>query len=264
MFGWHLRLSIDAFLGVCPDEAGYSSPSEYIGKLKDRMRRAYKLASETAKKTATDNKRRYDQKVKENHIVEGDTVFVRKAHHTGKAKLADIWKADPYIIVDVPNAEIPVHRLRPVNQRGPVRTLHRNMLVPFNSIPAADEAWSMPNGQRQARKRAFPQISTASQSSSESGSESETSQPYIIPQRRRATGIQTQNPSDSLDWKNGADITSPGIEANRPTHISNLSNRYSDEVAVDRNQSPQVATQPEPVRRSTRIINAPDRYGEWI
>ena len=60
MFGWHLRLSIDAFLGVCPDEAGYSSPSEYIGKLKDRMRRAYKLASETAKKTTTDNKRRYD------------------------------------------------------------------------------------------------------------------------------------------------------------------------------------------------------------
>ena len=69
MFGWHPRLSIDAFLGVCPDEAGYSSPSDYIGK-QDRMRRAYKLASETAKKTSTDNKRRYDHKVKENHLVE--------------------------------------------------------------------------------------------------------------------------------------------------------------------------------------------------
>ena len=71
-------------------------------------------------------------------------------------------------------------------------------------------------------------------------------------------------PSDNFDWRISTAITSPGTEANRPSHISNLSNRYNDEVAVDRNQSPQAATQPEPVRRSTRIINAPDRYGEWI
>ena len=79
-----------------------------------------------------------------------------------------------------------------------------------------------------------------------------------------STGIRTQGLNDSLDWRNGAAKTSPWTEADRPSHISNISNRYGDKVAVDRNQSPQTATQPEPVRRSTRIINAPDRYGEWI
>ena len=39
LFGWHPRLSVDAFLGNNQEDDIYESPKDYIGKLKDRIGR---------------------------------------------------------------------------------------------------------------------------------------------------------------------------------------------------------------------------------
>jgi len=51
MFGRHPRLAIDAFLGL-PDINDFKSHSEYIEKLRERLRFAYKRASEMTRKAA--------------------------------------------------------------------------------------------------------------------------------------------------------------------------------------------------------------------
>ena len=110
-YGWHPRLSVDAFLGNNQEDDIDESQKDYIGKLKGRMRKAYKVASETASRNSADNKSRYDKKVRENRLEVGNTVLIRKVLHTEKSKLADIWETDPYIITDVPNPEIPIYRV---------------------------------------------------------------------------------------------------------------------------------------------------------
>ena len=51
MFGLHLRLYIDTFLGITPDTLSSTKSTEYVRKLRQRIYFAYKKALEHAKKT---------------------------------------------------------------------------------------------------------------------------------------------------------------------------------------------------------------------
>ncbi|KAH3770414.1 hypothetical protein DPMN_171701 [Dreissena polymorpha] len=37
--------------------------------------------------------------------------------------------------MDIPNQKIPVYRVKKESGKGPVKTLHRNLLLPLHSIP---------------------------------------------------------------------------------------------------------------------------------
>ena len=69
----------------------------------------------------------------------GDRVLVRNVGFRGKHKLSDKWDKDPYNVLDKPNKNIPVFKIQTESGNGPVRTLHRNMLLPFSLIPATSE-----------------------------------------------------------------------------------------------------------------------------
>ncbi|XP_033756228.1 uncharacterized protein LOC117338972 [Pecten maximus] len=135
MFGWHPRLSVDAFLGTDPGQQGAVNPRSYIGKLRNRMDVAYKAARNEANKNAQQNKVRYDRKVRDSKLEVGDRVLVRKVGLKGKNKLADRWEQEPCVVINIPNSDIPVYKVTNEGSRGKSRTLHRNMLLPFNSIP---------------------------------------------------------------------------------------------------------------------------------
>ena len=102
------------------------------------MKYAYQVAAKEAAKNATQNKERYDRKICETKVEVGDRVLVRKVGIQGKCKLADKWEMEPYLIINIPNSDIPVYRVKRVSGEGPLRTLHRNMLLPFNTIPNTD------------------------------------------------------------------------------------------------------------------------------
>ena len=139
MFGWHPKLAIDVFFGMDPhtENADKGDHPTYISKLRDRMAAAYSLASSEAKRIAEKNKRYHDSKVRFAQLEVGDRVLVRKVGIKGKHKLADQWDSEVYTVQSIPNPEIPVFKVR--SSSGKVtKTLHRNMLLPFTSIPESD------------------------------------------------------------------------------------------------------------------------------
>ncbi|XP_052227466.1 uncharacterized protein LOC127842158 [Dreissena polymorpha] len=226
MFGWHPRLPVDAYLGTTPGNDGEACHSAYILKLQERLKFAYRVAGEYAKKRAAQNKALYDSKVKENQICINDLVLVRQVNLQGRHKLADKWEREPYIVLDISYEGQPVYRVQRENRRGPIRTLHRNMLLPFVSIPEPEQ-----------ESQTVRKVKTCSKPSQNSGSDSDSSsnsdssvQLYIIPQRR--------NPNTCI-------AVTPGPV----TSISNPVNYHSSQ-----SHSPDSISQPSLVRPSNQSV----------
>ena len=137
MFGRHPRLATDAFLGIRSSEERMS-PQDYVYKLKDRLADVYQNASEEAKLKDKKYKRYYDQGVRHSGLEPGDRVLVKKVGIEGKHKLADVWESSPYIIKSQPVPDIPVYLVQKENSNNRPRTLHRNMLLPFNALPCPE------------------------------------------------------------------------------------------------------------------------------
>jgi transposase InsO family protein len=153
MFGWHPRLPVDAYLGTDPTEGHDGSHSSYASKLHQRLQYAYRAAAEEAGKLATKNKLIYDRGVKESKLEAGDQVLVRKVGLQGTNKLADKWDTDVYVVLEMPNSDIPVYRVQLQSRKGPIKTLHRNLLLPYRNIyqPAGDCV--VPSSGKSSRKR---------------------------------------------------------------------------------------------------------------
>ena len=135
MFGRHPRLPIDVFLGLeARDEKSTSTP-KYVSGLRERLNYAYNLASERNAKAGAKNKVAYDKKLHENKVNGGDRVLVKNLGIKGKNKLGDKWGKNPYIVVEQPNVDLPVYKVRPEVGGGKSRTLHRNLLLPCNFLP---------------------------------------------------------------------------------------------------------------------------------
>ena len=73
----------------------------------------------------------------------GDRVLVRQVGLKGKHKLADRWKKIPYVVV--PNAGIPVYKVKKESGDSIVKALHRNMLLPFSAISSLPDNFCQSN-----------------------------------------------------------------------------------------------------------------------
>ena len=137
MYGRHPRLPVDLYLGLPTKEGTTRTTPEYVAGLKGRLDYAYRLASDRSDAARAKNKNLYDRKVKENKLEVGDRVLVRNVGLKNKHKLSDKWGSTPYIVVEHPNPEIPVFKVRPEKGPGRERVLHRNLLLPCNFLPAS-------------------------------------------------------------------------------------------------------------------------------
>ena len=68
-------------------------------------------------------------------IVPGNLVLVRIKAFGPDHKIADHWEQVPYKVLSQHNNSL-VYKMQPVNENteGNIRTLHRNMLFPLQSI----------------------------------------------------------------------------------------------------------------------------------
>ena len=291
MFGRHPRLAVDAYLGLkSSQDSAICSKEHYATKLKKRLQYAYKVVSSEAQKSAERHKSQYDLKVRESTVDVGDRVLVRNVGFKGKHKLADKWDKDPYVVLDKPNSNIPVFKVQKQSGNGPVRTLHRNMLLPFSLIPATSEVSEsllsnregLPPKSRSQTKRKSVR-SNSSSNSSESESESEYIIPrYTIPQRRvsnkhvslsdlsgsRNNQSETpysqgsRGPSRSVSNRELFSVSIPD-NSTGPTRSTSLERSIHDLTVPFPTQSPSPTVDAVP-RRTGRTRKPPDRYGEWI
>lgn len=156
MFGREARLPIDLSFGTSSDGSSTKSYQRYVNNMRKELKVAYDLAEIAAGKKNDGNKRRYDQKVHYSHLGPGDRVLIRNLGLHGKHKLADRWSPVPYIVESqMPN--LPVFRLRPEEGNGPLKTLHRNHILPVGHrlrlLPATEVVEEKPKRTLRPRKQ---------------------------------------------------------------------------------------------------------------
>ena len=134
MFGRHPHLPIDLVMGVeINNEEG--DVRQYTKQLRDKLEKAYELASKEAAKASGRHKIYYDKRVRGATVAVGDRVLVRKVVLQGRQKLANKWEDAIHIVLSQPSKDIPVFVIQREDRQGRKRTLHRNMLLPVNHLP---------------------------------------------------------------------------------------------------------------------------------
>ncbi|PIK36304.1 hypothetical protein BSL78_26871 [Apostichopus japonicus] len=145
MFGRTPRLPVDIAFGLKGDETTRTQNETtgdqretYAEKWRNKMKEAYKIAAQHAKKQSDRAKQRLDKKGHNVALHSGDRVLVKNlARVEGPGKLRPFWEEQVYVVTkQLP--DIPVYEVRPESNRGRIRVLHRNLLLPCDALLPAD------------------------------------------------------------------------------------------------------------------------------
>uniref|UniRef100_A0A8C3F908 Integrase catalytic domain-containing protein n=1 Tax=Chrysemys picta bellii TaxID=8478 RepID=A0A8C3F908_CHRPI len=112
MFGQKPRLRINLCFGVSKNENSYKTHQQYVSRLKKKLRNAYHLATSAARKNADHNKHQYNARVRLQELQPGDRVLLQNLGIAGKYKIADKWKAIPYLVIKK-LGDLPVYKIKP-------------------------------------------------------------------------------------------------------------------------------------------------------
>lgn len=107
--------------------------------MKDRLKFSYNFALKNIQNAQARQKRNYDMKIKSSVLKPDDLVLVKIVAFDGRHKLADKWENDPYVVINHPNDDIPIYRVKKQNGEGKIRVLHRNLLLPICSSSNIDD-----------------------------------------------------------------------------------------------------------------------------
>ena len=138
LFGRSPRLPVDIAFGLktTEDNAAAVDPKEYAEKWRSKMQQAYTLASQRMGQAAERRKGYYDRKVRSTVLQKGDRVLVRSlAPPGGPGKLHPYWEEIVYKVVKQKDESLPVYVVAPEKGVGRTKTLHRNHLLPCDSLP---------------------------------------------------------------------------------------------------------------------------------
>lgn len=149
MFGRQPRLPVDLAFGLPVCEGRPTSHSDYVQNLKSRLEESYKIAMDNSAKIARKNKARFDRRVTASDLEVGDRVLIRNVRIRGKHKISDKWESTIHVVVSRASI-LPVYTVKPENKDGPLRTLHRDLLLPCGYLPTEESNESV---QKPARRR---------------------------------------------------------------------------------------------------------------
>ncbi|XP_027888928.1 uncharacterized protein LOC114154226 [Xiphophorus couchianus] len=143
MFGRQPRLPIDVAFGLPLEEDTSTSHLQYVQRLKTHLQDSHQLAAENSEKVMSRNKTSFDRRITTSELAVGDRVLVRNVRLRGKHKLADKWEPDIYVVVKRAG-NLPVYTVKPENQDKPLRTLHRDLLLPCNYLAERSPVKNLP------------------------------------------------------------------------------------------------------------------------
>ena len=133
-FGRMPRLPIDLVFGIEVGKVNkVKGTRQYVQNLKQSLQNAYRFAADQMKHKAEQNKVRYDKSAYANELYPNDRVLVKRVGPKIYSKVSDKWEKDVYLVLSK-NEGVPVYVVKPENSEGPIRTLHRNMLLPIGSF----------------------------------------------------------------------------------------------------------------------------------
>ena len=133
MFGRHPRLPIDLTFGISLNPQGNVTTKNYVKTLKTQLSYAYKNACSEMEKASMKNKVRYDVSAKASDLHVGDRVLVKRLGLRRTGKLSDKWEDTIHVIIACKD-KLPVYTVQNEAKTGPMRTLHRNYLLPLGYV----------------------------------------------------------------------------------------------------------------------------------
>jgi transposase InsO family protein len=179
LFGRNPRLPIDLlFESLHPEEK--KSYTTYVNEWKTAMQEAYRKAGAASSKSTSKGRAVYNSKSRSTVLSPGDRVLIRRVVDTkNHGKIKSYWEdAIGTVVRQIDDSSV-YEISDPNTVRKATRMLHRNMLLPCNSLPV-DAADARPQRAKQpmrgkrtecARSRA---TSADTDSDSSDGSESDT------------------------------------------------------------------------------------------
>ncbi|XP_043078707.1 uncharacterized protein LOC122327417 [Puntigrus tetrazona] len=174
MFGRQPRLPLDLVFGLLKESNQKVSHSQYVQQLKSHLRESYEVAVRNMQKLAERNKVRFDKNVKESTLDVGDRVLVRNVRIRGKHKLADKWESEVYVVVKRAD-KLPVYTVRPETKDAPLRTLHRDLLLPCGFLPISEPVTlAEPKSVSKAKTRSTPEVQEPEELNVNSGFDDES------------------------------------------------------------------------------------------
>lgn len=201
----------------------------YVDKLKKRLDYAYKVARANTERNSERSKRHYDFRVRNSKLEIGDRVLIRLLHKTGRSKLSDKWERDPYVIVDMPNPDIPVYKVQKESKKGAIRTLHRNLILPFMSISDTVDTEFPKESDRQHKRRdrrqkVLAESESTSSDSSEDDDDDDSEFTYMVKKRSGKENIPKGTPNTSRIYHGNDSSESFGATGNHNFDISGADN----------------------------------------
>ena len=156
--------------------------------LRKCLQYAYDLAATKVAEAQETRKAYYDMKSRGAVVRIGDRVLVRNVAFKGKHKLADRFQEEVYEVLEQPNPDIPVYRVRSEGKTGQGIWRHRNLLLPISAIPPessrADVVRTVPVPRpRKLRVTRAPVEKRMSEGADESDLE-EVDTPVLVPPSR--------------------------------------------------------------------------------
>ena len=138
MFGREPKLPVDFAFGIRETRENNISTTKYMENLRKTLRASFDLAMRNSKNSQSKQKEKYDSKIRAATVNVGDRVLVKIVAFDGRHKIANKWEEDVYIVIEKPNFDIPVFKVKKQNGEGKVRTLHRNLLLPIGEDDSND------------------------------------------------------------------------------------------------------------------------------
>ena len=142
LFGRAPRLPVDLLFQLTPGSdtsCANANRRKYADQWQTKLKEAYNIVRERTEKAGLRARTHYDRKAKLSSLYLGDRELVRRlALPGGPGKLDSYWEQKIYVVLQRKRNDMPVYDVRPEDNSGRVRTLHRNHLLPCESL-ASDE-----------------------------------------------------------------------------------------------------------------------------
>lgn len=129
MFGQEPRLPVDFLLGRVQEPVS-GRIHHWVEEHQARLQVAFEGARERLQAAALNRKAKFDQRVREQPLAEGQLVYLREHGFLGRHKIQDLWSSIKYQVVRAPRGGGSVYTVAPVHDLGKLRHVHRTSLKP--------------------------------------------------------------------------------------------------------------------------------------
>ena len=243
LFGRHPRLPIDMIFNI-DQPSSARSYNEYVQQWKRAMEEAYSIANRRSIAAGEKNKARYDLHAKSIDLHPNDRVLVRNlSERGGPGKLRSYWEKEIHRVIRRKDNFSPVYEIQRENGSGPIRVLHRNLLLPCNELPMdTDAAPQQPISKGRRRNTYHTRSATRlsnSRATDSSISDSESEDEIFIPANNnrileRPTDSLRNEPVPTIDIPDVSDSGEAVNCANDRDHEPTKQREMPDSVAHER------------------------------